>query len=33
MLRRIKKTEQEFTGRKTKQVSRVPESGTFNKNI
>ena len=33
MLRRIKKTEQEFTGRKTKQVSRVPESGTFNKKI
>ena len=33
MLRRIKKTEQEFTGRKTKKVTHVPESGTFNKNI
>ena len=33
MLRKIKKTEQEFAGRKTKQVSRVPESGTFNKII
>ena len=33
MLRRIKKTEQEFTRRKAKEVSRVPESGTFNKYI
>lgn len=33
MLRRIKKTEQKFAGRKMKKVTHVPESGTFNKNI